>query len=113
MVIPISTQTLSATSFEKDLEIPSNTQNSTSIPHENDIDKEEKGEELDADDEADVDDFDENDPNSDGYGRRADGAALGTRATKTSTKSSWKDPGPPPDGGLVGWTQGELMMFQL
>lgn len=26
--------------------------------------------------------------------------------TRTSTKSSWKDPGPPPDGGLVGWTQG-------
>jgi hypothetical protein len=26
--------------------------------------------------------------------------------TRTSTKSSWKDPGPPPDGGLGAWTQG-------
>jgi hypothetical protein len=26
--------------------------------------------------------------------------------TRTSTKSSWKDPGPPPDGGWLGWTQG-------
>jgi hypothetical protein len=23
-----------------------------------------------------------------------------------STKSSWKDPGPPPDGGLIAWSQG-------
>ncbi|CZR57866.1 related to monocarboxylate transporter 4 [Phialocephala subalpina] len=28
--------------------------------------------------------------------------------TRTSTKSSWKDPGPPPDGGVVGWTQAAL-----
>jgi hypothetical protein len=26
--------------------------------------------------------------------------------TRTSTKSSWRDPGPPPDGGWVGWSQG-------
>ena len=26
--------------------------------------------------------------------------------TRTSTKSSWKDPGPPPDGGWIGWSQG-------
>lgn len=25
--------------------------------------------------------------------------------SRFSTKSSWKDPGPPPDGGLAGWTQ--------
>lgn len=25
--------------------------------------------------------------------------------TRTSTKSSWKDPGPPPDGGLKAWLQ--------
>ena len=29
--------------------------------------------------------------------------------TRTSTKSSWKDPGPPPDGGLSGWTQGTFL----
>jgi hypothetical protein len=27
-------------------------------------------------------------------------------ATRVSTKSSWKDPGPPPDGGLTAWSQG-------
>ena len=26
--------------------------------------------------------------------------------TRTSTKSSWKDPGPPPDGGMGAWAQG-------
>jgi len=38
------------------------------------------------------------------------GLGLGVlgRITKTSTKSSWKDPGPPPDGGWSGWMQGVL-----
>lgn len=27
-------------------------------------------------------------------------------ATRIGTKSSWIDPGPPPDGGMVAWTQG-------
>jgi hypothetical protein len=27
-------------------------------------------------------------------------------ATRISTKSSWIDPGPPPDGGLIAWSQG-------
>jgi hypothetical protein len=27
-------------------------------------------------------------------------------ATRVSTKSSWRDPGPPPDGGLTAWSQG-------
>jgi hypothetical protein len=27
--------------------------------------------------------------------------------TRTSTKGSWKDPGPPPDGGLTAWGQSE------
>jgi len=31
---------------------------------------------------------------------------LGKVMSRISTKSSWKDPGPPPDGGVVGWTQG-------
>jgi hypothetical protein len=31
--------------------------------------------------------------------------------TRTSTKSSWKDPGPPPDGGLRAWTQGVYPPF--
>lgn len=29
-----------------------------------------------------------------------------TPVTRTSTKSSWKDPGPPPDGGMSAWAQG-------
>ena len=29
-----------------------------------------------------------------------------TAVTRTSTKSSWKDPGPPPDGGMSAWAQG-------
>jgi hypothetical protein len=33
--------------------------------------------------------------------RQKDGAV-----TRTSTKSSWKDPGPPPDGGRKAWIQG-------
>ena len=35
-------------------------------------------------------------------------------ATRVTTKSSWKDPGPPPNGGLEGWTQaimGHLVVF--
>jgi hypothetical protein len=33
------------------------------------------------------------------------GSGIGPMA-RASTKSSWKDPGPPPDGGWSGWTQG-------
>jgi len=33
-------------------------------------------------------------------------AGKETPVTRTSTKSSWKDPGPPPDGGWGAWTQG-------
>ncbi|TVY81309.1 Aspyridones efflux protein apdF [Lachnellula suecica] len=32
----------------------------------------------------------------------------GDAVTRTSTKSSWKDPGPPPDGGIGAWTQAIL-----
>jgi len=31
---------------------------------------------------------------------------LGRIITRLSTKSSWVDPGPPPDGGRRAWTQG-------
>jgi hypothetical protein len=33
------------------------------------------------------------------------GGVLGRVLSKISTKSSWKDPGPPPDGGLEAWMQ--------
>lgn len=106
---PHSTQTPSATSFEKDLEIQSHTPYSNSPHHQTDIDKEEKGEKVDI--EAEEEEFDENDPHGDGYGGRGDESALGAGVTRTSTKSSWKDPGPPPDGGWSGWTQGESRSF--
>ena len=99
---PHSTQTPSATSFDKELEIRSHIQSSISLDRSHDMDKEEKGEEVDI--EADEEDADENDPHGDGYGGKEN--ALGTGVTRTSTKSSWKDPGPPPDGGWKGWTQG-------
>jgi hypothetical protein len=76
------------------------------------MDKEEKGlrgEEVDVG--AEEEELDENDPHGDGYGGKGD--ELGISATRTSTKSSWKDPGPPPDGGWKGWTQGELPVSWL
>jgi hypothetical protein len=42
-----------------------------------------------------------NDPQNEKYTGRRSLRAI----TRTSTKSSWKDPGPPPDGGLKAWTQ--------
>jgi len=33
-------------------------------------------------------------------------------ATRVRTKESWKDPGPPPDGGWSGWKQGSSRFFQ-
>jgi hypothetical protein len=37
--------------------------------------------------------------------RTADDVEAPTGLALARTKSSWKDPGPPPDGGLVAWTQ--------
>lgn len=28
-----------------------------------------------------------------------------TRLSRTKSAASWKDPGPPPDGGALAWTQ--------
>lgn len=36
---------------------------------------------------------------------------LGNVLSHISTKSSWRDPGPPPDGGLNAWVQGLLLSF--
>jgi hypothetical protein len=102
-------QTPSSASSNKEIEITSNTRSSGSLERsrDHDIDKEEKGEELDI--EAEEDEIDENDPHGDGYGGKEN--VMGTAATRSSTKSSWKDPGPPPDGGWSGWTQGESRNF--
>lgn len=34
------------------------------------------------------------------------GSGLANVLSRISTRTSIKDPGPPPDGGMVGWTQG-------
>ena len=93
----------SAESFEKDVEIQSLHSSSESL-HELDDEKiEKKGR-----DEEEVEE-------GEGGGKEEEGrGALGlvARLTRSSTKSSWKDPGPPPDGGLSGWTQG-VWIFSL
>lgn len=105
MVEPHPPQTPSATSVDKGLEIRPHTQSSSSLDRSHDMDKEERGEEVDI--EAEEEEIDENDPHCDGYGGKEDDLGMGTGiVTRTSTKSSWKDPGPPPDGGWSGWTQG-------
>ena len=45
------------------------------------------------------------DQNDRDEGQKARGA-LGTVLSRISTRASCKDPGPPPDGGWVAWTQG-------
>ena len=36
---------------------------------------------------------------------------IGKVLSRVSTKSSWKDPGPPPDGGWGAWAQGSWTPF--
>lgn len=44
----------------------------------------------------------------DGEGRTKEGTV-----TRTRTKSSLKDPGPPPDGGREAWIQGSYLNFSI
>ncbi|KAL2063876.1 hypothetical protein VTL71DRAFT_4370 [Oculimacula yallundae] len=46
--------------------------------------------------------------NGDGDGGAEKAGGEGGKVTRMITKSSWRDPGPPPDGGWVGWTQAAL-----
>jgi hypothetical protein len=46
-------------------------------------------------------------------GEEKEKGVLGGVVTRTSTKSSWKDPGPPPDGGTTAWLQGEFYFFGM
>ena len=39
-----------------------------------------------------------------------DGRGLAGVLSRMSTKSSWKDPGPPPDGGTKAWMQGVYIL---
>ena len=103
MVESLPRPTPSATALNREFKICSHAQSSTSLDRSHDLDKEEKGDEVDA--EADEEDIDENDPHGNEYGGRIDEGMGADAVTRTSTKSSW-NPGPPPDGGWSGWTQG-------
>lgn len=39
------------------------------------------------------------------------GRGLAGVLSRMNTKSSWKDPGPPPDGGKAAWMQGALLYW--
>jgi len=41
-----------------------------------------------------------------GTGNGKGKGVMGKVMSRISTRSSWKDPGPPPDGGWAAWTQG-------
>jgi len=42
-----------------------------------------------------------------------DGCGAGGVMQRIRTNKSWKDPGPPPDGGLLAWTQGLWAPFRF
>lgn len=81
--------------FDKDLEVQSVHSSSTGIDEEGV--REKKGGVLKEDD---IEAYPVVCETEDEEQRRKDGAV-----TRTSTKSSWKDPGPPPDGGREAWIQ--------
>jgi hypothetical protein len=90
--------------FNKDLEVQSIHSSSTEI--EADLDDRKGGVLTEKDD---IESYPVVDETEEGQ-RQKDGAM-----TRTSTKSSWKDPGPPPDGGREAWTQGSFtsLLFLL
>jgi len=87
--------------FEKDIEIQSAHSSSTDI--EDDEIREENNGKGALRGEDDIEAYPVFDETQDEEQRQKDGAV-----TRTSTKSSWKDPGPPPDGGREAWIQGSF-----
>jgi len=83
--------------FKKDIEIQSVHSSSTDI--EDDENRKEKAQGILSED--DIEAYPVVEETQDEKQRREKGAV-----TRTSTKSSWKDPGPPPDGGREAWIQG-------
>jgi len=101
--IPVSS---SSDTFSKDIEVQSIP--SESIEHDDsDIDTPTRRDFLSMTEKGDIEAYPDgvNDPQNEEWSGSKEGAV-----TRTSTKSSWKDPGPPPDGGWVGWTQGVLAL---
>jgi hypothetical protein len=84
--------------FDKDLEVQSVHCSSTDI--EADLDERKGGVLTEKDD---IETYPVVDETQEGGKAQKDGAI-----TRTSTKSSWKDPGPPPDGGREAWIQGSF-----
>jgi hypothetical protein len=98
--------------IEKDIEIKSLHSHSIS-KHESDSNDEPRFEPLSMTEKCDIEAYPDgiNDPQNEPWSSGWDGeGAKDGPVTRTSTKSSWKDPGPPPDGGWVGWTQGALVI---
>jgi hypothetical protein len=85
--------------INKDLEVQSLHSSSTDIEDSDKFrDEEKRGSLREGDD---IEAYPVVDETREEENRQNDGAV-----TRTSTKSSWKDPGPPPDGGRKAWIQG-------
>jgi hypothetical protein len=100
---PTATQNYSADSFSKDLAVQSLPSNSSGYIVD-DVDIEEGGRTMTE--KGDIGTYPDglNDLQNDL--QNGEWGGKEGPVTRTSTKSSWKDPGPPPDGGWSAWTQG-------
>jgi hypothetical protein len=101
---PPNIHSSSEDTFDKDDEIPS----MHSSLHSNSIRDEEDGRGvMTMTEKGDIEAYPDgiNEPQNEEW----NGNGKAGSVTRTSTKSSWKDPGPPPDGGWSGWTQGMVL----
>lgn len=88
--------------INKDLEVQSVHSSCTDIEDNDKFRDDEKGGPLREGD--DIETYPVVDETREKENRQKDGAV-----TRTSTKSSWQDPGPPPDGGRKAWKQGSSL----
>jgi hypothetical protein len=88
--------------INKDLEVQSVHFSSTDVEDNDKSQDDEKGGPLRERD--DIETYPVVDETREEENRQKDGDV-----TRTSTKSSWKDPGPPPDGGSKAWIQGSSL----
>lgn len=108
------TPEVSADSLDKDVEIHSLHSPSSTTIHSQDGERDvEKGDVGSVPETQDIEEYPESNVC---YGEEGDRKRKGRNLTnvisRIGTKSSWKDPGPPPDGGWSGWTQGMLTLFR-
>lgn len=106
---------VSADSFDKDVEIQSlHSPSSTTVRSEDSKKDVKKGDGGSVSEDQDIEEYPESMDQAccvENGNEKSKGRSLKDVITRTSTKSSWKDPGPPPDGGLSGWTQGTWIWF--